>query len=202
MNHYPAFLRPYGKSTNSTSNSSSSNNETDENSSIKNLFLKHLSKAQKASSNNNNAKGTIRGILGEVGNVSLANKPITSIITKPKTIQQSVATIVETKLLITGPPPAPPPPSAFTIPMVVNKIEEITLNDIKENDECILPEPITKLTKVPSEFDCDSGDSYNITTVAEYVVDINKYWRELEQSTSIRPNFLLNRNEGKQIKYI
>jgi hypothetical protein len=191
MNHYSAFLRPYhGKS----SNSSSSNNETDENSSIKNLFLKHLSKAQQ-SSLNNNSKGTIRGILGEVGNVSLGTKPTTSTLTKPKIIQQqsSVATIIETKTIISAPPPAPPPTSTLNIPLVVNKIEEITLN---ENDECIPFESITNLTKVPPEFDCDSGDSYNITTASEYVVDICKYWRELEQSTSIRQNFLLNRNEG------
>jgi hypothetical protein len=192
MNHYPAFLRPYGKSSNSTSNSSSSNNENDENSSIKNLIFKHLSKAQQASLNNNNSKGTMRGILGEVGNVSLANKPVTSIITKPKIIQQSVTTIIETKSIINLPTPAPPPLSSSTI---VNKIEEINLND----DECITHESIAKLTKVPPEFDCDSGDSYNITTVSEYVVDICKYWRELEQRTSIRQNFLLNRNEGKYI---
>jgi len=51
-------------------------------------------------------------------------------------------------------------------------------------------------TKVPFEFDCDSGDLFNITTVSEYVVDICKYWRDLEQRTPIRPNFLLNRIEG------
>jgi hypothetical protein len=202
MNHYPAFLRPHhGKSTNSTSTSSSSNNENDENSTIKNLIFKHLSKAQQTSLNNNNnntnTKGTMRGILGEVGNMSLSNKSMTSIITKPKIIQQSVATIIETKSIITIPPPAPPPISSSLIPTVVNKIEEITLNDDKENDESIVHEPIAKLTKVPPEFDCDSGDSYNITTVSEYVVDICKYWRELEQRTSIRQNFLLNRNEGK-----
>jgi hypothetical protein len=31
----------------------------------------------------------MRGILGEVGNMSLTNKPMTSMITKPKIIQQS-----------------------------------------------------------------------------------------------------------------
>jgi hypothetical protein len=189
MNHYPAFLRPnHGKSSNST------NNENDENSSIKSLIFKHLSKAQQASlNNNNNTKGTMRGILGEVGNMSLSNKPITSIITKPKIIQQSVTTIIETKSITTV---LPPPPSTI-IPTIVNKIEEISLNDDKENDESMFHEPIAKLTKVPPEFDCDSGDSYNITTVSEYVVDICKYWRELELRTSIRQNFLLNRNEGK-----
>jgi hypothetical protein len=202
MNHYPAFLRPYhGKSTNSSSNSSSSNNENDENSTIKSLIFKHLSKPPQASLNNNNTKATMRGILGEVGNMSLSNKSMTSIITKPKLIQQqqSVATIIETKSIITVPPPAPP--SISIIPMIVNKIEEITLNDTQENSESMLHEPIAKLTKVPPEFDCDSGDSSNITTVSEYVVDICKYWRELEQRSSIRQNFLLNRNEGKQNKY-
>jgi hypothetical protein len=182
MNHYPAFLRPYGKS---------SNNENDENSSIKSLIFKHLSKAQQATSNTNNTKGTMRGILGEVGNVSLANKSVNSMITKPKIIQQSVTTIIETKSIINvpaAPPPPlplPPPPSSSSI---VNKMEEINLND---------DESIAKLTKVPPEFDCDSGDSFNITTVSEYVVDICKYWRELELRTPIRQNFLLNRNEGK-----
>jgi len=201
MNHYPAFLRPnHGKSSNSN------NNENDENSSIKNLIFKHLSKAQQASLNNNNnnsnnTKGTMRGILGEVGNMSLSNKSMTSTITKPKIIQQqqqqSVATIIETKSIITVSPPL-----TSIIPTIVDQIEEITLTDEKENDECIPHEAIAKLTKVPPEFDCDSGDSYNITTVSEYVVDICKYWRELEQCTSIRQNFLLNRNEGKQNKYI
>ena len=192
MNHYSAFLRPYhGKSSN---HSSTSNNETDENSSIKNLFLKHLSKAQQ-NSLNNNSKGSIRGILGEVGNVSLGTKSTTSALTKPKIIQQqqqlSVATIIETKTIISAPPPAPPPTSTLNIPSVVNKIEEITLNENKENDECSPFESTTNLTKVPPEFDCDSGDSYNITTASEYVVDICKYWRELEQSTSIRQNFFI-----------
>jgi hypothetical protein len=144
----------------------------------------------------------MRGILGEVGNMSLSNKSMTSTITKPKIIQQqqqqqSVATIIETKSIITVSPPL-----TSIIPTIVDQIEEITLTDEKENDECIPHEAIAKLTKVPPEFDCDSGDSYNITTVSEYVVDICKYWRELEQCTSIRQNFLLNRNEGKQNKYI
>ncbi|CAF0903594.1 unnamed protein product [Rotaria sordida] len=203
MNHYPAFLRSYNvKSTNSINNSSSSssNNENDENSSIKSLIFKHLSKAQSSSLTNNNTKGTMRGILGEVGNMTLSNVQMTSIITKPKTLQQqSVTTIVETTSTITAPPPAPPPlqPSSISIiPIVVNKIEKVTLDDNNENDEYMLHEPITKLTKVPPEFDCDSSDSYNITTVSEYVVDICKYWRELEQLTPIRENFLLNRTEG------
>ncbi|CAF2427231.1 unnamed protein product [Rotaria sp. Silwood2] len=203
MNHYPAFLRSYnGKSTSSTSNSSSSNSENDENSSIKSLIFKHLSKVQQGSSNNNhnnNTKGTMRGILGEVGNMTLSNIQMTSIITKPKTLQQqSVTTIVEATSTITAPPPAPPPqpPSTSIIPIVVNKIEKVTLDDDQENNEYMPHEPIAKLTKVPSEFDCDSGDSYNITTVSEYVVDICKYWRELEQLTPIRQNFLLNRTEG------
>jgi hypothetical protein len=208
MNHYPAFLRPYhGKSSNTTNNSSSSNNETDENSSIKNLFFKHLSKAQQTSVNTNNitTKNTMRGILGEVGNMSLSNKPMASIITtKSKTVQQqSVATtVLETKAMITIPAPPPAVLPTLITPMVVNKIEEMNLHDDKENDECMPHEPITKLTEVPSEFDCDSGDLYNITTVSEYVVDICKYWRELEQNVSIRQNFLLNRNEGKQNKCI
>ena len=185
MNHYPAFLRPYGKS---------SNNETDENSSIKSLIFKHLSKAQQATLNTNNTKGTMRGILGEVGNVSLANKSVNSMITKPKIIQQSVTTIIETKSIVNVPAAVPPPPLPPPLPRplssssIVHKMEEINLND---------DESITKLTKVPPEFDCDSGDSHNITTVSEYVVDICKYWRELELRTPIRQNFLLNRNEGK-----
>lgn len=203
MNHYPAFLRPnHGKST----NSSSTNNENDENSSIKSLIFKHLSKAPQTALNNNNnnsntnSKGTMRGILGEVGNMSLSNKPMTSIITKPKIIQQqqSVATLIETKSIISVPLPAPPPSSSTILPVVISKIEEISLNNNEhESDESILPEPIAKLTKVPPEFDCDSGDGHNITTASEYVVDICKYWRDLEQRTPIRQNFLLNRNDGK-----
>ncbi|CAF1389799.1 unnamed protein product [Adineta steineri] len=204
MNHYPAFLRPYHSKSNNNNNNASSSNENDENSSIKNIFLKHLSKSQQTllNNNNNNTKGTMRGVLGEVGNVSLSNKPMTSIITKPKIIQQqqqqqSVATILETKSIITIPPPAVAPLSlSATLPLILNKIEEINLNDSNASDEIISYEPIAKLTKVPTEYDCDSGDSHNITTVSEYVVDICKYWRELEQNTSIRQNFLLNRNEG------
>lgn len=188
MNHYPAFLRPHGKSSNS-------NNENDENSSIKNLIFKHLSKAQQVASNNsNNNKGTMRGILGEVGNVSLANKPMASIITKPKIIQQATATIIESKSVAIAPSLPLPAPSSSIIPTIVNKIEEINLNSEKEklSDDRVEQ----SITNVPSEFDCDSGDSNNITTASEYVVDICKYWRELEQRTPIRPNFLLNRNEG------
>lgn len=175
MNHYPAFLRPHGKSSNS-------NNENDENSSIKNLIFKHLSKAQQAASNN--ANNNKRGILGEVGNMSLSNKPVASMITKPKIIQQ--ATIIETKSVAIAP--------SSIIPMIVTKIEEINLNSEKEKNSDDRVEQ--SITNVPSEFDCDSGDSHNITTASEYVVDICKYWRELEQRTPIRPNFLLNRNEG------
>ncbi|CAF1426136.1 unnamed protein product [Rotaria magnacalcarata] len=206
MNHYPTFLRSYnGKSTNSTSNSSSSNNENDENSSIKSLIFKHLSKVQQGSlNNNNNTKGTTRGILGEVGNVTSSNIPITSILTKAKVFQQqqSVATIFGTTSTITAPPPVPPPRSSSSsstttiIPIVVDKIENITLDDVYEDDECTCHEPLAKLTKVSLEFDCDSGDSHNITTVSEYIVDICKYWRELEEVTPIRKNFLLNRTEG------
>lgn len=199
MNHYPAFMRPYNvKSTNSTNNSSSSNDENSENSSIKSLIFKHFSKVQQ-SSLNNNTKGTMRGILGEVGNVTLSNIPTTSMITKSKLVQQQqpVTSIVETTSLLTAPPPAPPPTSISIIPIVVNKIENINLNNEKESDACIVHTALEKLTKVPPEFDCDSGDSYNITTVSEYVVDICKYWRELEKLTPIRQHFLLNRVEGK-----
>jgi hypothetical protein len=185
MNHYPAFLRPHhGKSTNSTSTSSSSNNENDENSTIKNLIFKHLSKAQQSSTTNPNGnKGTMRGILGEVGNMTLSNKPI---ISKPKIIpQNSVSTIIESQSIISIPPPAPPPPSTITT-IVDNQIEEIILDDDFES-----------LIEVPAEFDCDSSDLYNITTVSEFVVDICKYWRELEQCTPIRQNFLLHRREGR-----
>ena len=170
MNHYPAFLRPSGKS---------SNNENDENSSIKSLIFKHLSKAQQTSLNTTNSKGTMRGILGEVGNMSLANKPATSMITKSKLIQQSIASIIETKTIVNAPTSS-----------LVTQMEEINLND--DDDEFI-----SKLTIVPPEFDCDSGDALNITTVSDYVVEICKYWRELEQRTIVRQHFLLNRNEGK-----
>ena len=191
MNHYPAFLRPHGKSSNS-------NNENDENSSIKNLIFKHLSKAQQAASNNANSnKGTMRGILGEVGNMSLSNKPMASMITKPKIIQQATATIIETKSVAIAPSLPPASSSSSIIPMIIHKIEEINLNSEKEkNFDDRVEQSMTKLTNVPSEFDCDSGDSHNITTASEYVVDICKYWRELEHRTPIRPNFLLNRNEG------
>ena len=172
MNHYPAFLRPYHNK------SSTSNNENDENTSIKSLFFKHLSKAQQS-------KSTTRGILGDVGNnTSLANK---TILTKQKT------TIVETKSTTVSVQPA----AIQIIPTIVEKIEEISLNDKQQEEEKeTIEPPIAQLTQVPPEFDCDSGDSHNITTASEYVVDICKYWRELEQQTPIRPNFLLNRTEG------
>jgi len=185
MNHYSAFLRPYhGKTTNSIGNSSSSNNENDENSTIKNLVFKNISKSQQSSIiNTNGNKGTMRGILGEVGNMTLSNKPI---ISKPKIIQQnSIATIIESQSIIIIPPPAPPPPTTTTT-IVANQIEEIILDNNFES-----------LTEIPAEFDCDSGDLYNITTVSEYIVDICKYWRELEQHTPIQQNFLLHRREGR-----
>jgi hypothetical protein len=114
--------------------------------------------------------------------MTLANKPI---ISKPKIIQQqsnSVATILELQSMISIQPP-PPPPSTTNI---VNQIEEIVVDDDFES-----------LTEIPIEFDCDSGDIFNITTVSELVVDICKYWRELEQHTPIRQNFLLQRREGR-----
>lgn len=204
MNHYSAFLRPHHVKSSSTTSNSSSNNENDENTSIKSLIFKHFSKSQHNSLNiNNNTKGTMRGILGEVGNMTLSNTQMPAMITKPKVFQQhhqqSLATIVETTSTISAPPPpAPPPPLSTTtiIPIVVDKIQNVSLDD-DEDDKLIYHEPIRRLTKVPSEFDCDSGDSYNITTACEYVVDICKYWRELEQLTPIRQNFLLNRVEGK-----
>jgi hypothetical protein len=181
MSHYSAFLRPHHGKT--IGNSSSSNNENDENSTIKNLIFKHISKAQQSSTTN---KGTMRGILGEVGNMTLSNKPI---ISKPKIIQQnSIATIIESQSIINIPPPAPPPSSSTitTTTNVANYVEEIVLDNDFES-----------LTEIPAEFDCDSGDLLNITTVSEFVVDICKYWRELEQHTPIRQNFLLRRREGR-----
>jgi hypothetical protein len=181
MSHYSAFLRPYnGKTTNSTSNSSSSNNENDENSTIKNLIFKQILKGQQSSTiNSNGNKGTMRGILGEVGNMTLSNKPI---ISKPKIIQQqnSIATIIESQSIISMPPPAPPPT------VVDNQIEEVIVDD-----------DFQSFTDIPAEYDCDSGDLYNIITVSELVVDICKYWRELEHHTPIRQNFLLHRLEGR-----
>lgn len=181
MSHYPAFLRSYHGKT--VGNSSSTNNENDENSTIKNLITKHISKAQQSSKiNPHGNKGTMRGILGEVGNMTLSNKPM---ISKPKIIQQqtnSIATIIE--------PPSIaivsvlPPPSTTN---VAHQIEEIDVDDDSESETDIL-----------TEFDCDSGDLYNITTVSELVVDICKYWRELELHTPIRQNFLLHRHEGKR----
>lgn len=188
MSHYSAFLRPHhGK----TIGTSSSNNENDENSTIKNLIFKSISKTQQSSTtiNPNGNKGTIRGILGEVGNMKLSNKPL---ISKPKIIQQhqqnSIATIFESKSIISIPPPAPPPPSSTTTTaaIVTNQVEEIII----DND-------VESLTEIPAEFDCDSGDHDNITTVSELIVDICKYWRELEQQTSIRQNYLLRRREGR-----
>lgn len=178
MNHYSAFLRPHqGKSTGNAS--SSSNNENDENSSIKNLFLKHLTKSQQVS-NTNNAKGPVRGILGEVGNTAL------SILNRPKLVQQpqSIATIIEAK------PTVILPIQATAIPIIIHKFEGIALNDEKETDR-------VELIKVPGQFDCDSGDTHNIITAAEYVVDICQYWRELERQTPIRRHFLSNRAEGE-----
>ncbi|CAF1048398.1 unnamed protein product [Adineta steineri] len=185
MSHHSAFLRSHhAKITNSNNIPSSSNNENDENSTIKNLIFKHISKAQQSSMNINSNKGTMRGILGEVGNMTLSNKPI---ISKPKIIQQhsSIATIIESKSIVNILPPAPPP--SITITDEDNQIEEIILDDDDEDEY---------ITETPAEFDCDSGDLYNITTVSEFVVDICKYWRELEHHTPIRQNFLLNRREG------
>ncbi|UJR25233.1 hypothetical protein I4U23_006585 [Adineta vaga] len=191
MNQHSAFLRPYlGKTNNSISSNtlSSTKNETDENSTIKNLILKHVSKGQQSTITTNSNKGTMRGILGEVGNMTLTNKPILS---KPKIIQQqtSIATIIESKSVISILPPAPPPlpvSSTTTTTIVDEEIEE-NLSNYEGDDYS---------SDIPVEFDCDSGDRHNIITASEYVGDICKYWRELEQHTPIRQNFLLNRREG------
>ena len=203
MNRYPAFLRPHhAKSTNSINCSSSSNNENDENSSIKHLIFRHISKAQQVSSSNN-TKATMRGVLGEVGNMTLLDKPT---ISKPKVVQreQFTATIDGTTSIINGSPPAAPLSSSCIsiVPMVVHQRENDTFTDNEDSDECIGRYSTTKFITVASEFDCDNGDSYNITAVSEYVVNVCRYWRELEQYTPIRQNFLLNRSEGKQSKYM
>ena len=94
----------------------------------------------------------MRGILGEVGNVTLTSKPVASTINKPKTIQQqSIASIIESKAIVTVPPPALP----STIPMMIHRMENITLDEGRESDESMSCEPLAKLTKVPPEFDCD-----------------------------------------------
>ena len=130
-------------------------------------------------SNTNNAKAPVRGILGEVGNTAL------SILNRPKLVQQqSIATIIEAK------PTVVVPTLATAIPIIIHKFEGIALNDEKETDR-------VELIKVPAQFDCDSGDTHNIITAAEYVVDICRYWRELELQTPIRRNFLSNRAEGE-----
>ncbi|CAF0933006.1 unnamed protein product [Adineta ricciae] len=194
MNQHSAFLRPHhGKTNNSLSSNSSSStsNDTDENSTIKNLIYKHITKGQQSTMTTTLNKGTMRGILGEVGNMTLSNKPM---ISKPKIIQQqsSFATIIESKSVVSVPPPAPPPvviPSITTTTattVVDEEVEEI-ISDY-EDDEYV--------SDVPAEFDCDSGDRHNIITASEYVGEICKYWRELEERTPIRQNFLLNRREG------
>jgi hypothetical protein len=191
MSHYPAILRSQlGKA---IGNSSSTNNETDENSTIKNLIYKHVSKVQLPSTTNSiGNKGTMRGILGEVGNMSLSNKPI---ISKPKIIQQqtnSIAALIESQSIVNILPPAPPPPLTTTTNIAI-QIEEIIVDDIDDDDD----DDIESLIEIPAEFDCDSGDILNINTASEFVVDICKYWRELEQLTPIRQNFLLQRREGR-----
>ena len=186
MSQYPALPRSYyAKVTKSIGTVPSSNNENDENATIKSLILKHVSKAQQASLNLNGHRGTMRDVLGEVGNMTLANKPL---VTKLKAAppQHSIATIVESQSVVSVPPPAPPPTTLWAT-VVTDQVEEIILED--DEDETT--------TDVPAEFDCDSADVYNITTASEYVVDICTYWRELEQLTPIRANFLLHRCEGR-----
>ncbi|CAF1143541.1 unnamed protein product [Rotaria magnacalcarata] len=185
MSHYSAFIRPYhGKTTNSTNNTASSNNENDENSTIKNLIFKHKSKAQQPTINPNGKKGTMRGILGEVSNMTLSNKTVMS---KSKVIQQQnyVGTIIESQSTNSILPPPLPPSSSTTTTSVVSQTEDFILDDYLEFS-----------TELPAGFDCDSGDLNNITTASEFVVDICKYWKELEQRTPIRQNFLLHRREG------
>ena len=179
MSHYSALLRSHYTKT--IVSSSTNNNENDENATIKNLICKQISKVQQTS---NGSKGTMRGILGEVGNMTLSNKPM---ISKPKLIQQqtAIATIIESKSSISVLPPAPPPPATI----VENEVEEIMIDDDDDDDDDLA-------FGSNDEFDCDSGDSHNITTVSEFVVDICKYWRELEQKTPIRQNFLAHRREG------
>ena len=190
MNHYSAFLRSCNIRSTNSSSSSSSNNENDENSSIRSILIKHLSKgSQQEKTSNNPSKGVTRGILGEVGNTALSTKSTVSVFVKPKIVQQqSVTTIIEAKSVA--------PLTASSIPIVTKKFEHIVLNE-----ESKFSQTVSKVTEVPAELDCDSGDLHTITTAAEYVVDICKYWRELEQQTPIRQNFLLNRVEGTLNKY-
>lgn len=182
MSHYSAFLRSYHSKSSKLSSSAASipavNNENDENTSIKNLILKHVTKGQQSSTN----KSSMRGILGEVGNMTLNSKPL---ISKPKVVQQqnSIETLIECQTIVAVPPP---PPCASTV-IMINQIEEILLDDEESS-----------IAHVSTEFDCDSADLQNITTASEYVVDICKYWRELEINTPIRQNFLLNRSEGRR----
>lgn len=192
MSHYTAFLRPHhGKNTNSTNNpssSSSSNNENDENSTIKNILFKHMFKTQQSSTVSNSNKGTMRGVLGEVGNMTLSQK---SIISKSKVSQQqpqcSMETIHE---------PQSTNDILLSIPLSLPSSFITTKTFINQTEEMIFDTNLDISTEIPAEFDCDSGDLNNITTASEYVVDICKYWNELEQRTPIRQNFLLHRREG------
>ena len=147
MSHYSALLRSHYTKT--IVSSSTNNNENDENATIKNLICKQISKVQQTS---NGSKGTMRGILGEVGNMTLSNKPM---ISKPKLIQQqtAIATIIESKSSISVLPPAPSPPATI----VENEVEEIMIDDDDDDDDLAFGSN--------DEFDCDSGDSHNITTV-------------------------------------
>lgn len=192
MNHYSAFLRSCNiKSTNSSS--ATNNNENDENSSIKNILLKHLSKGgQQVSTTSNASKGLTRGILGELGNTAISNKPTVSVFVRSKCVQQeNLNNIVEKNVRVTAVSLVNP------IPSVTDQFEDIALDD-----EMNISSTFNVLSEVPAEFDCDSGDGHSITTASEYVVDICKYWRDLEQQTAIRPNFLVNRAEGKTVLFV
>lgn len=177
MSQHAAVLRPHLGKTGTSSSSAAQ--ENDENSTIKNLIFKHISKGQQSSLQVQTNKGTMRGILGEVGNMTLSNKPLLS---KPKIIQQqtSIATLIESKAVVSVPPPAPPPAVA----------DDESIEIMSEDEE------VEYGSDAFADFDCDSGDRHNITTASEFVVDICKYWRELELHTPIRQNFLQNRREG------
>ena len=152
----------------------------------KNFIFKHISKTKQTSMNTDGKQGIMRGILGEVGNMTFSSKPA---ISQSKVTQQHFdEKTVETQSInsILSLSASSSSPSSKITTNVANQLEEIILDD-----------DFVISTEIPTEFDCDSSDLYNLMDVSEFVVDICKYWKKLERHTPIRQNFLVHRREGR-----
>ncbi|CAF0952497.1 unnamed protein product [Didymodactylos carnosus] len=185
--HHHVFFRPQKTNVSSSSSLLSETSNDENNSTIKSLIFKPLEKQQ-------HSKVTMkeRGILGEVGNRTTSTTTITNKLTTLSINKKPPPTSLSKENLSTK--------NVTRVVVVEEEIEQkeevqqIEQNNLPQQNETqeILIET-TKVTDVPQEFDCDSSDSKILDTVYEYIYDICKYWRELEQKMPITPNYLQHR---------